>query len=1163
MAYQPKSYRKFLAGTVSAAVVASAIAPVASASFTDVAGSVHADDIATLVAKGYIKGYSDGTFKPDKSLTRGEAAIIFSRILKDAGVTAKGAGFPDVPASKAELAEAVAIVQAAGIMTGDEKGNFNPNANITREQMAKVVVEAFKLTKPANYTTKVTDLDKAAPWAREYIQVLEANGVTKNTEFMPKRNVTRGQFASFVVRAMDAQEPVTVEAEVATVSAINNTTFELNVTFKSEVTEALLKGTKLTLTGPVTVTATFSKLDGQTAVYKVDNVGALQPGNGSADGTYKVTSTSVKVPDGTVTTYGEVLTGNQIKGFVNVLRAGKVEPVKNATVEVNGRTVKTDDYGFYSVTANSGERVVKVTAPGYFSKTVDVKVSRNYVTASNVTLNPYNQGLLQIQGVAMNDEKSTPIDKATVELYEKQNGSYVKVAAVKTGPDGKFMFANKDVAVSSGSGVHKFSVNELDIASEYKIVITKGLSSNNFTDVYHQKEVEFKLAQDQADTNLKNVRVTPVKELNKATFDLTWSPKAIQAIGEAQNYKVQVDLLDKDGKTVLVSNVNLGDLRSADDNRVMVQPYDMVGAGTFFKEGGNSVKPRIPSGTYFLRVKDFKGSNQVNATTVIPLTVTEGQDAAAAKTEIKEAKTYNLQSLIGNVKYEEALPENNQNVKVLDKDGQRTTDDVTVKYTVTQKVAGVDVEVGLTESSSFVYSGENKTITGTSEIKYLIEGVEYTATPHKEFIRGNATTFTAGGALSTGTATYSSAAKITDLTIDQGQQTDIANGSKLVVNSIQLIDKSGNVVAQTNKYTVTVSYNNSGKANLLDSDEAVRLSGIAPGEYKVRINIAGYKPIEVPATAKKVLDFQRAEIVVDKKLEKIPATSLSGYIRYADNNANVADADNATVDATVVVVNEDGKVVAGYDFGKTVNESVYKIVDGKNGTLSAGRYTVIVRGPGFETIEKTITVEEGKENIFNFEVERGGKGKVKLAIRDENNNGYTGSANGIKLTDSKYADYAGDSLNLTYIGVYGGTLAQDKIEFSSIEALSRGTYTLKITETSVTYAYTSTITLVDKNDTFYGLVSLKNIVGGKTIPLTVNFSGDDGSVDYVVVKKGDTVVVVGHETTQQNSVTVRVGANDEYTVEVYSNGKFVGSNKVTVQDFAKSVTVALDQATRD
>ncbi|XWN53000.1 S-layer homology domain-containing protein [Anoxybacillus flavithermus] len=233
MAYQPKSYRKFLAGTVSAAVVASAIAPVASASFTDVtADNVHAGDINTLVEKGYIKGYPDGTFKPKNSLTRGEAAIIFSRILKDAGVTQKGAGFPDVPASKAELAEAVAIVQAAGIMTGDEKGNFNPNANITREQMAKVVVEAFKLTKPANYTTKVTDLDKAAPWAREYIQVLEANGVTKNTEFMPKQNVTRGQFASFVVRAMNVG---VTAAHITGVTFVDLNTLE--VTFNGELKE--------------------------------------------------------------------------------------------------------------------------------------------------------------------------------------------------------------------------------------------------------------------------------------------------------------------------------------------------------------------------------------------------------------------------------------------------------------------------------------------------------------------------------------------------------------------------------------------------------------------------------------------------------------------------------------------------------------------------------------------------------------------------------------------------------------------------------------------------------------------------------------------------------------------------------------------------------------
>ncbi|MBY6270096.1 MAG: hypothetical protein CW344_18185, partial [Parageobacillus thermoglucosidasius] len=1077
-----------------------------------------------------------------------------------------------------ELVKAAAIVKAAGVMTGSQ-GKLNPAQNITREQMAKVLVEAFDLTRPADFKSQITDLDKADPSFRDYIQTLEANGVTVVTEYRPKDSVTRAAFASFVKRALDAQKPVTVEAEVASVSAINNTTFELNVTFKSEVTEELLKGTKLTLTGPVTVTATFSKLDGQTAVYKVDNVGALQPGNGSADGTYKVTSTSVKVPEGTVTTYNEVLKGNQVKGFVNtaVTSGGSTtyEPVRNATVEINGRTVKTDAYGFYSIPTNAGERVVKVTAPGYFAKEVPVKVSRNYVTAQNVTLDPYNQDLLQVQGVAMNDEKSTPINGATVELYEKQNGSWVKVATVTTGSDGKFLFANKGVAVS-GSGATKFGTapnykNELELNGEYKVVIKKGLSSTNFTDVYHEKEVEFKLAQDQADTNLKNVRVTPVKELNKATFELTWTPKAIQAIDAVTSgtYAVKVDLLDKDGKTVLVPTVDLGDIRSADDNRVMAQPYDMVGAGTFFKEGGSAVKPRIPSGTYFLRVKDYKNGNQVNATTIIPLVVTEGQDAAAAKTEIKEAKSYNLQSSIGNVKYQEALPSSGQTVKVLDSTGSATSTDVTVTYNVTQKVAGVDVLVGTTSPSNFTYNGT--TITGTSVIDHLIEGVEYTATPVKEFIRGGSTTFTAGGALSVGTATYSSAAKITDVTITQALQTDIVDNSPLVVNNIQVIDKSGTVVAETGKYTISnLTYASDGEANLLTADAASKLAGIAPGEYKVRISLEGYKPVDVPATITKVLDFQTAKVTVDKKIEKVPATSLSGYIRYADDNSNVADNNNATVDATVVVLNEAGKVVAGYDFGKTAGEGIYKIDDKEEGKLSAGRYTVIVRGPGFETVQKTITIEEGKDNILNFEVERGGKGKVKLAIRDENNNGYTGTASDITLTDSLYADYVDDSVKtllsgkLTYNGVYGGTLALGGVEFSSNEVLSKGTYTLKVAKTNVTYEYTTTITLADKNDTFYGAVNLKNIVSGKTIPLTVNFQGDTNSIDYVVVKKGDSVIVVGSEATLNgNAVTVQVGANDTYTVEVYSNGKFVGSNQVTVQDFAKSVTVALDNATRD
>lgn len=406
MAYQPKSYRKFLAGTVSAAVVASAIAPVASASFTDIAGSVHADDIATLVAKGYIKGYADGTFKPNKPLTRGEAAIIFSRILKDAGVKApeQGAGFPDVPASKAELAEAVAIVKAAGVMGGDEKGNFNPNANITREQMAKVVVEAFKLTKPANHTTKITDLDKAGSWAREYIQTLEANGVTKNTEFAPKQNVTRGQFASFVVRAMDVKKEVSA-ADITAVKLVDEKTLE--VTFNGELKEVkkedfAIQGVEIESVSIKAAAAAEAK----TTVVVIKTKTALQEGKSYSVSYKGQTTDKAKVDVPVVTPKVESVSANNLREVKvtfnkpvdkNTIAGGTVKYFINGsqqaldkyklTVSEDGKTLTITSLA----TVSQGDKLtveldgVKTASGEAFAKTTKEVVTALDVTVPTVT----------------------------------------------------------------------------------------------------------------------------------------------------------------------------------------------------------------------------------------------------------------------------------------------------------------------------------------------------------------------------------------------------------------------------------------------------------------------------------------------------------------------------------------------------------------------------------------------------------------------------------------------------------------------------------------------------------------------------------------------------------------------------------------------------------
>lgn len=969
----------------------------------------------------------------------------------------------------------------------------------------------------------------------------------------------------------------TLTLSVTSVSAINNTTFEVNVTLADATTAEKLAGTKLTLKSAKTeVTASFTKVDGNVAVYTIDNKGLLQPGNGSADSTYAVTSPSLTIPTGTVTTYSEVLTGNMVKGFVYKSTDLK-EAVVGATVEVSGRTVKTDAYGFYSIPTNSGLRTVTVTAPGYFQKkATDVNVSRNYSTSQNFAIDIYSQDLLYLHGVAMDEKTSAPISSAVVDLYELTGTTWTKVNTFTTAADGKYNFANKGAATTIDGVATKFfgttPTNELELSKSYKVVINKDLTSTNFTSVYHSKEVQLNLASDSQETNMKNVSVTPVKELNKSTFQVQWTRDAETALGtNVDKADLNVELLATDGKTVLSSSL-LNDLSVTSGK--LTEAYDLV-SNAFFKESAKGVKPHLPSGTYFLRVKDakFDTLGQVNATTIIPVVVTEGVDNVSTLTTIEKAVKGTIDSKISNVKYTEALVNqvDASTLKAITKnDGLIGTDAVSVQYTLTQKVSGVDVVVGTVDPQAFKYTAQATGVTTamvtSSDVPYLVKDAEYTATPVQSLIRGASTKVTAGGAVSQVTATYSSAANIDSFAISNTTATDGSThlpATNLTVNNVKLVDKNGNVVAETGAFTVaTPDYS---AIEIPDN----KFDGVAPGEYKVVVDLQGFKPVE--GTLAKVIDFQKGKLSVDKAFEAIKTTKLSGFVRFADDNTNVADADESA-EATITLYDVSGKIVAANDFGKTTvdgkPQATYSIENGVNGHISAGTYTMVVRGVGFETLTKQVTISAGDENVIDVNVTRGGQGKAKLAVRDQNNAILSSGA--VILTD-KY--FVSDLTNVddlaeavSFKGEYDLGTSGAGVEWTKATAdLSKGDYSLTITSNN-TVKYTDTVTINDINDTYYKSITVASKVVGKVVDLTVNFAGADSALDYVVVKdKNGNIVTTGREALiTSNVVALQVAANDTYTVEVYAaNGKFVGTTKVTVQDFAKSVTVALDTATRD
>ncbi|WP_338449653.1 S-layer homology domain-containing protein [Niallia oryzisoli] len=207
-----KSYRKFIAGAATAAVVASSFAGVAgAASFSDVDSSTtHNAAISALVDKGIISGYEDGTFRPYAQINRGEAAIIVARALGLLdGKNIPSNPFSDVSENQAAY-EAIVKLADKGIVSGFNDDTFRPYDKVTKAQAAKYIALAYGY-EPADGITKFPDVNENSALAA-YVDVLADHNIVAgkaNGNFGYGDNLRRGDFAGIIYRAEIAKEPGT------------------------------------------------------------------------------------------------------------------------------------------------------------------------------------------------------------------------------------------------------------------------------------------------------------------------------------------------------------------------------------------------------------------------------------------------------------------------------------------------------------------------------------------------------------------------------------------------------------------------------------------------------------------------------------------------------------------------------------------------------------------------------------------------------------------------------------------------------------------------------------------------------------------------------------------------------------------------------------------
>lgn len=175
-------------------------AKVASQSVSDVKNHWAEKSIASLIEKGAVNGYPDGTFNPDSEITRAEFTTMLVKAFKLTPKT--GNGFKDTNGYWAK--DYIVAAVANSIVKGNGDDTFGGDENITREQMTVMVINALKLN-TAEQSVSFKDISSVSDWAKTAVESAVKNNIIKGYEdntFKPQAKATRAEAVTVILNAL-------------------------------------------------------------------------------------------------------------------------------------------------------------------------------------------------------------------------------------------------------------------------------------------------------------------------------------------------------------------------------------------------------------------------------------------------------------------------------------------------------------------------------------------------------------------------------------------------------------------------------------------------------------------------------------------------------------------------------------------------------------------------------------------------------------------------------------------------------------------------------------------------------------------------------------------------------------------------------------------------
>ncbi|KUP24937.1 polysaccharide lyase family 8 super-sandwich domain-containing protein [Paenibacillus sp. DMB5] len=181
--------------------------PVPGHALADIGGHWAEANILEAAQKGIITGYPDGSFRPDRTVTRAEFAVMLAKALKLQNEEAV-LSFKDADRIGQWARSAIARAVSLGLIQGDASGNFRPDALLSRSEMAVMLARALNLVPEARSAGFADDRDIPA-WAAGAAAEMKKLGIMQgkgNNSFFPNNAATRAETVTVLLRMLAAKE---------------------------------------------------------------------------------------------------------------------------------------------------------------------------------------------------------------------------------------------------------------------------------------------------------------------------------------------------------------------------------------------------------------------------------------------------------------------------------------------------------------------------------------------------------------------------------------------------------------------------------------------------------------------------------------------------------------------------------------------------------------------------------------------------------------------------------------------------------------------------------------------------------------------------------------------------------------------------------------------